>query len=300
MKKIKCNICNLFTSNIIAHNVFGSKGNHLFFECEECKLAILNPKLSKREEEKFYLSEFEEFMNKRIGDKNKTWNDEDKLKNKNLENIKRRINILKPYLSKNKRILEIGCSSGFMLDVLANKSAECAGIEPSKLFSKLLKKKGYRIYDNLNEILKKRIKFDLILHFFVFEHIVNPIEFINDQINSLNKNGKIIFEIPCYLDPLTKIFKNKAFEKFYWSIAHPFYYTPTSISKLLQKVSPKINFEIIYDQRYDLSNHLYWLLNGKPGGQGHFQFLSTKTINSYKKDLIKNNTFDTMFVIINK
>ena len=43
---------------------------------------------------------------------------EDKIAEKNRENIIRRKNFKKKYLKKNSNILEVGCSSGFMLDEL--------------------------------------------------------------------------------------------------------------------------------------------------------------------------------------
>lgn len=298
MKKIKCLICNNETEKIISNNVYGGKKNQKFFECISCKIAILNPTLTENEEKLFYQKEFENFMDKRIGSNTNIWKNVDKIAIKNKENISRRKKFLKKYLKKNSSILEIGCSSGFMLDELNTLQRTCYGIEPSKLFRKILKKKGYKIFDSINQI--EKINIDIIIHFFVFEHIVNPFKFLEEQLNLLNKNGKIIFEIPCYLDPLTTVYKNKAFEKFYWSVAHPYYYSPLSISKILKSFKNKINFKIYKDQRYDISNHLYWLLKGKPGGQNYFKFLSKKTINSYKKDLIENNYFDTMFVVISK
>lgn len=300
MKKIKCLICNNKIEKILANFVYGGKENQKFFECIDCKIAILNPTLTKNEEKYFYQKEFENFMDKRVGSNSSIWKKEDRIAEKNKENIQRRKKFLKKYLKKNSNILEVGCSSGFMLDELRTVGRKCYGIEPSNLFKKILKRKGYKIFDNINKIKENKIDIDLIIHFFVFEHIVNPYKFLEEQLDLLKKNGKIIFEIPCYLDPLTTVYKNKAFEKFYWSVAHPYYYSPSSISKLIEKVDMNIKYKIYKDQRYDLSNHLYWLLKGKPGGQNFYKFLSKKTINSYKNDLMKNNYFDTMFVVISK
>ena len=42
--------------------------------------------------------------------------------------------------------------------------------------------------------LKKKYNFDLIIHFFVFEHIVNPKKFIKDQLSLIKSKGKIILK----------------------------------------------------------------------------------------------------------
>jgi hypothetical protein len=54
------------------------------------------------------------------------------------------------------------------------------------------------------------------------------------------------------------------------------------------------DINIIGIQRYPLSNHLYWLSEGKPGGHNIFDFLDTK---EYENNLIKNNISDTLIAI---
>ena len=92
------------------------------------------------------------------------------------------------------------------------------------------------------------------MRFFVLEHISNPILFLKEQLNLLKPNGKIIFEIPNVSDPLYTIYDIPAFERFYWSLAHPWYFSLKSLVYLLNKLNQP--FEIKLDQRYDLSNHM--------------------------------------------
>ena len=77
------------------------------------------------------------------------------------------------------------------------------------------------------EKLKKNTnkKFDLIIHFFVLEHIADPIKFIKSLLPLLEKKGQIIFEIPNVADPLHTLYNISAFERFYWSIAHHWYFS---------------------------------------------------------------------------
>ena len=76
MKKIKCLICEKNTDKIISNYVYGGKKNQKYFECSNCKIAILYPTLSKEEEKKFYQREFEVFMNKRVGNNSNIWKNE--------------------------------------------------------------------------------------------------------------------------------------------------------------------------------------------------------------------------------
>ena len=135
------------------------------------------------------------------------------------------------------------------------------------------------------------------MHFFVLEHIRNPKDFLLDQLSLLKKNGKIVFEIPCYQDALHKIYDIPEFERFYWSVAHPWYFNENSLKFLLKKLKKK--FKIIRDQRYDLSNHLFWMKNGKPGGMKYYsKFLGESIEEKYKKNLISKGYFDTLVGII--
>ncbi len=113
----------------------------------------------------------------------------------------------------------------------------------------------------------------------------------------MNENGIIIAEIPNASDPLTSIYKIDAFEKFYWSIAHHYYYTKHSLSYILDKMGYR--YELVPEQRYDLSNHLVWMTEGKPGGQEKYNsILGNNTIKSYRSNLIKTWNCDTIFMYV--
>ena len=280
-----------------ANFVYGGNEEHKFWHCQKCDLVYLWPIPSVEEDKRFYANEFEKFMEKRSGG-DYDWRDPETHIRTNQHNVIRRWKYLNDYIEENKNVLEIGCSSGFMLDTFRHSGLNVMGIELSGYFRKFLLNKGYEIFQSLDELKKRyNCKFDLICHFFLLEHIREPINFIQQQLDLLNPNGVIIAEVPCLNDPLTSFYKIPAFEKFYWSIAHHYYYSPKSISKVLDTLDCK--YEILPEQRYDLSNHLIWMNEGVPGGQGRFNHIfSESTIESYRKDLINNWICDTIFIYI--
>ncbi len=294
----KCPMCFAKSKHLevkTAH-IYGKKEG-AFFKCNNCQVIFQYPFLSKKEEREFYNSEFENFMNQRVG-KNSNWNNVEKHINDNKNTYKRRIKYLKKFFTKKKLdILEIGCSSGFMLYPLIKKGFSCNGIEPSGYFSKYLLNKKINLFKNISDIKNK--KFDLIMHFFVLEHIKNPIEFLIQQLKLLKRNGKIIFEIPSYSDALSNIYDIPEFERFYWSKAHPWYFNKFSINFLLKKLNKK--YSITFDQRYNLSNHIYWSHYRAPGGQNFYSnYFGKKIENTYRKELIKNGYADTIICTIYK
>ena len=174
------------------NKIFGKIGNkkRAFYQCLNCDIFYLFPRLNKKEEKKFYEKDFEKFMGDRSKRKN-DWRDIEKHIISNNENKLRRFKYLKNLIKGKKNILEYGCSSGFMLFPLIQKNYNCYGIEPSGKFYDYLISKNLKIYKNENEFIKKNKnqKLDVIMHFFVMEHIFNLKEFINNQMNLLNKTS---------------------------------------------------------------------------------------------------------------
>ena len=301
-KPLKCRICYATAEYqyLRAEHVYGGDDKYNFWQCEKCSLVYLYPIPTKEEDEKFYLKEFEKFMISRSAN-DRNWSGPEAHIKSNQDNVVRRWEFLNDHINKGDDVLEIGCSSGFMMDALKAKGINIIGIEPSGGFGRFLHNKGHEHYSSIDQMIKTKpeIKFDLIIHFFVLEHIRDTRAFIQSQLDLLKPNGKIFAEVPNVNDPLTSLYEIPAFEKFYWSIAHHYYFNPKSLSKILDKLN--CTYEFVLEQRYDLSNHLVWLQEGKPGGQGHFNNLfSEGTIKSYKDDLIKSEHCDTFFVYINK
>ncbi|MDD5298978.1 MAG: class I SAM-dependent methyltransferase [Gallionella sp.] len=297
----KCPMClagrekqSVVTPHVYGGNVRG----HAFFHCQDCDVRYQYPGLTPEEEVRFYAAEFEGFMAGRAGNKGGWDKAEDHIRANEPTRL-RRMKYLQPILAKGASLLEVGCSSGFMLFPLAEAGHDCVGIEPSGVFSEYVKERGLPVYESLNQLrqLAVRSQFDAILHFFVMEHIAQPRAFLEAQLALLKPGGKIIFEIPNAADPLYSVYDIPAFERFYWSVAHPWYFSESSLHYLLGQLGRP--YEILRDQRYDLSNHMVWARDGRPGGMGRFtEALGSELEESYKQALIRNGKCDTLIGII--
>jgi SAM-dependent methyltransferase len=300
---LKCPFCEAKQEQqtVITSHVYGGEGRgHSFFYCSSCDIRYLYPGLTVEEEKRFYAAEFEGFMEERAGKKSGWKNAEDHIRANETTRL-RRMKYLDPYLGSSSKLLEIGCSSGFMLFPLIDRGHQCSGVEPSGVFSDYLKTRGLPICHSIDQLpeIDSDPEFDLILHFFVLEHISKPVEFLKNQIALLKPGGKIIFEIPNVADPLYSVYNIPEFERFYWSIAHPWYFSETSLHFLLKQVG--LPYDILLDQRYDLSNHMVWARDGRPGGMSRFTGdLGVELEEVYKKGLIKIGKCDTLIGIIKK
>jgi hypothetical protein len=98
---------------------------------------------------------------------------------------------------------------------------------------------------------------------------------------------------------LHSVYDIPAFERFYWSIAHAWYFSDAALRFLLDRLGHP--YEILLDQRYDLSNHMTWARDGKPGGMGRFtHVLGSDIEEAYKQGLIRLGRCDTLVGVITK
>ena len=297
-----CKLCRARISKpeIVGYFVYGGKNKQKFYRCPKCDVAFLYPTMTKDEESKFYAQEFDKFMERRAG-KDFDWSGPESHIKSNQKQFKRRLRFLKEFITPGKSVLEIGCSSGFMLLPLKESGLEVVGVDPSNNFTSFLKKQGIVVYKSLEDIDEsyRMKKIDLVIHFFVLEHVRKPIDFLKHSLELVAPGGVMIFEVPSRDDPLLTIYNIPSFQKFYWSAAHHFYFNRTSLEYVLKNVTDK--YEIIPEQRYDLSNHITWALEGKPGGQGRYSLSFTPELEkAYLDSMIKTGHCDTLVCKIYK
>jgi SAM-dependent methyltransferase len=296
-----CRLCGATENQTLrAPHVFGGEGTHQFWECAQCSAVYLFPIPSQEDEDRFYREEFEKFMSSRAGTERDWENAENHIKT-NQDQVVRRWRYLEPFVEEGKSLLEIGCSTGFMMDAFRDAGMESVGIEPSGEFLDFLQQRDHKAYETLEDLqtAEHEARFDLIVHFFVFEHIRDPFAFLREQYELLKPGGAIVAEIPCVSDPLTEVYNIPAFEKFYWSIAHHYYYSKQSMEYVMDRLG--YDYELLPEQRYDISNHFTWMMDGKPGGQGRFSnLISQETLDSYRKDLMDSFTCDTVILVVRK
>lgn len=294
-----CPLCSAKNEHqsVVTPHVYGDEQKkHAFFKCAVCDMNYLYPQLTPQEETRFYNKEFEGFMASRSGEK-AGWEGPEKHIKANQVQFDRRWKYLQHYLPASGSVLELGCSSGFMLYPLKDKGYECFGVEPSGYFSQYVRERGIQVYDDISKVDRT---FDVVMHSFVLEHVRDPVGFLNAGLGALNKGGKLIVEIPNGADPLYTIYEVPAFERFYWSIAHYWYFTEKALQHVLNQLSG-VHCEILRDQRYDLSNHMVWARDGRPGGMGRFtDKLGQAAEDAYRQALIDSGYCDTLIAVITK
>ena len=141
---------------------------------------------------------------------------------------------------------------------------------------------------------------DTIFLFHCLEHLPDPSRTLKEIYEKLKVNGegKIVIEVPHARDFLLDQLELESFKKFTLWSQHLILHTRDSLHSFLTDAGFK-NIHIEGVQRYTLSNHLYWLKNGKPGGhKSPLSIIETENLkNSYADALSKLDANDTLVVI---
>ena len=206
---------------------------------------------------------------------------------------KRRYDFVKEKIT-NKNVLDFGCGVGGFLRMAKQSASNVSGVELERALQSSFQERKLNVFSNLKEAQEESEKYDIITAFHVVEHLQDPKETLKDLSQLLTENGEMILEVPNSDDALLTLYESKDFQNFtYWS-QHLFLFNTKTMAELIEQTGLKLNW-IKHIQRYPLSNHLYWLSKGNPGGQKDWSFLDNdKLAVEYEKQLASIGKTDTL------
>lgn len=204
----------------------------------------------------------------------------------------RRFSYLRDNLA-NKRLLDYGSGAGGFLIKAKKFAASCCALELESRYLEHYRQRNIDLYHKLEDI-PLGICYDIITMFHVLEHLKDPIKTLSQLKYRLCSGGELFIEVPHANDALLSVYKSECFSKFtYWG-AHLYLFTPHTLELLAKKVGLRVKF-IKQVQRYPLSNHIGWLVDGKPGGHQKYNFLDTPELRSaYQATLSSLGVCDTL------
>jgi len=192
-----------------------------------------------------------------------------------------------------KTVLDFGCGQGGFVKLIDKVTEKTVGIELNEVNRKNLRDGGYDIRRDIGQ-LKDKEKFDYITLNHVFEHFDEPITIIKKLKEHLQLEGEIIVEVPHSQDFLLNTIDSKEFRSFTFCSEHLILHTKESLERFLNYCGFKTK-QIIGYQRHPLSNHVYWICMGKPGGHEVLDSMNKDyLVESYNKFLIQRDETDTI------
>ena len=142
---------------------------------------------------------------------------------------------LKPFLSPESKILEIGCGNGVVMsqfEKILGYPIDGCDLNQFATNNLIANVSGnvylYDIYDEHIDLLNK---YDVIILFDVIEHIQNDSEFLNKALRHLKKNGLLVISVPAH---------NFLYSKFDKEVGHIRRYNKSIMSEVLKKTEAQI------------------------------------------------------------
>ena len=221
-----------------------------------------------------------------------------KIKSPKVNEDRKRTELFKKYIY-NKKILDFGCGFGNFANESCKYTKKTYVFEKSEICKKHIKKKFKKV-KLLNDLTYFDNFFNTIFLIQTLHYLPQQIDQLSNLRKKLKKNGKIIIEVPSSNDILLSKFNLQEFKNFTFCIESLIWHNNTSLKKFLKKAGFK-NIKISPFQRYDLNNHMGWLMHGKPGGHEFLRsFCNYKQKKIYENFLKKNQLTDTLIAIAKK
>ena len=222
--------------------------------CPSCGLKFMNPMPKTESYRYFYKNLFWQQKIRNLGyhqtgqawqtgqykwDNEEPWNPEEGRKNRmdkhKTQRVKTIIPILEQYITINKdtKVLEVGCGYGLTLEELYKKhQCQVYAIEPSEDARSIIKGfnnielLGYYA-EELSELAKKNLKFDVIIFSHVLENIIDPLNVIRFAKVCLKDDGIIYIQTP-------NLLVNDQMNPY-----HPYIFSLSSLQTLTEKAGLK-------------------------------------------------------------
>jgi SAM-dependent methyltransferase len=198
-------------------------------------------------------------------------------------------------LLRGRKLLDFGCGNGAFLLKAQSIAETAAGIDLEPVAEADLRRRGIAFGPDLSSI---EGSFDIVTMFHVLEHLHDPRETLRAVAKRLAPGGQVIVEVPNADDALLKLYDSHAFRAFtFWS-CHLFLFNQSTLRALFDQAGACTR-EIRHIQRYPLSNHLYWLSHGKPGGHRAWDCLNSPSLSAaYEAQLATLGLTDTLVATI--
>lgn len=220
MEFINCNLCEQNNAELLF-----SKNMFKIVRCNNCGLVYVNPTLEEAGIKIVYEQEYFKGA------------EEEVLVEANLQRARFRGQLKRIEMYKScGKLLDIGCSVGYFLEVAKNSGWDVWGIEPSSFAGEEARRRisvENIFVGKIEEFQNPEDFFDVVTMWQVLEHSRDPFLVLKMTHQMLKKDGILIIEVPNFDCSISKKFKER------WDQIHPplhlYYFAPLTLSNLLVK-----------------------------------------------------------------
>ncbi len=257
----KCELCDGNHFHVIATEIREGPGTIL--QCDTCGLVAQDIEQTESDLKHYYNAEYQKTNSLREGTV-QTPREHFSDSIRAFEAVFERV---RPFLAKDKRVLDIGCGAGELLHLVKPHVTEAVGIELNEDFVRFIRDDlGIPAYaEDVNRMDLPDKSFDLIFCIMTLDHLPNPGETLSTMKRLLKDKGMIYIEVPNRDEALNRFLpeqNRKRFNTFFWHKAHYFYFTKETLFGMLKKAG--LSAKIICRHQYTLVNFLNWYFCGTP------------------------------------
>jgi 2-polyprenyl-3-methyl-5-hydroxy-6-metoxy-1,4-benzoquinol methylase len=134
-------------------------------------------------------------------------------------------------------LLDIGCSTGVLLDAARDEGWETIGIEANPDLAAVARDKGHPVTVGFfPDVLPADLRPDAICMLDVLEHAERPMDFLNLVASRLPQNGRLLIQVPNFDSLIVRLegARNSTLDIGHWS-----YFTPRTLDAMLARAGFK-------------------------------------------------------------
>lgn len=283
----RCELCSSLSCARVRTGVRYDASQEVW-RCTGCGLVFLYPRPDQRNLDDYYRNAYRvEYEDPAL----------EELYRNDLKEARERVNRILGLVNRGSRVLEIGSGSGAFLDAVSPYVERAVGVEPDGNAVHWIRSQlKLEVLAEIPSGEASRAEFDLIVMFHVLEHVEHPVEFLSSLRTLLREDGTLVVEVPNIDDALIALYQLPSYEEFYYQKAHLYYFSPRTLSLVLEKAGYRGLVRGV--QRYDLSNHIRWMLTNRPGGHEYYSdYFAPSLQAAYADSLTRSGHMDTVWAV---
>jgi hypothetical protein len=178
---------------------------------------------------------------------------------------------MRPYFSREKSLLEVGCGDGTFLRMVQQHLQIVEGMELSPPQVNRLRREGFTCYDKMLDQMCPPKRYDIVCMFALLEHVPLVRGFLEALKGYIHQDTDVFIEVPNLNDPLVSGYDVPEYRTFYYRPVHLYYFTPKSLGHLLEKAGFSYTLHTV--QQASITNHFHWMHNRR--GQPNANFMTS-------------------------
>jgi len=228
------------------------------YRCKRCLLQYIDPSLIGDVHE-YYQGEYREKHDVTVGER---MTSEERFKMMRVS-MEEPANHFEDEIPKGGSVLEVGCSSGYFMDTLAQRGYTMYGAEWNPEDAAYVRDVGgYPCEEGTLDDIYPGKTFNAVVAMAVLEHQPDPIAFLRQLKLKLIGGGWLFLTVPNAADALLTAYGIPEYKDFWYRKPHITYWEVETLSAALGALG--FEAKVSTRQRYSLANHLNWKMHGTP------------------------------------